>query len=67
MKNFDSAQTFEVLTGGDLVVDESGDADDQDHPEGEESGLRFIPLPDSMVESLRVTLNVWSERSLATK
>ncbi len=61
------AQTFEVLTGGDLVVDESGDADDQDHPEGEESGLRFIPLPDSMVESLRVTLNVWSERSLATK
>ncbi len=57
------AQTFEVLTGGDLAADESEGADDQDNPEGEEAGLRFVPLPDSMVHALRVNLHVWSEQS----
>ncbi len=57
------AQTFEVLTGGDLAADESEGADDQDNAEGEEAGLRFVPLPDSMVEALRVNLHVWSEQS----
>ena len=57
------AQTFEVLTGGDLAADESEGADNHENAEGEESGLRFVPLPDSMVEALRVKLHVWSEQS----
>ena len=56
------AQTFEVLTGGDLAADESEGADNHENAEGEESGLRFVPLPDSMVEALRVKLHVWSEQ-----
>jgi hypothetical protein len=54
------AQTFEVLTGGDLAVDAEGN-DVQDQFEGRESGLRFIPLPDSMVDAMRVQLHVWEE------
>jgi hypothetical protein len=55
------AQTFEVLTGGDLVADEAEGRDDHKQAEDKEAGLHFIPLPDSMVESLRVNLHVWSE------
>jgi hypothetical protein len=55
------AQTFEVLTGGDLVADDAEGFDDQDHPEGHDTGLRFVPLPSSMVDGMRVKLHVWSE------
>ncbi|MCA9092739.1 MAG: hypothetical protein KDA68_04595, partial [Planctomycetaceae bacterium] len=55
------AQTFEVLTGGDLTADEAEGRDDKTNAEGEEVGLQFIPLPDSMVEAMRVSLHVWSE------
>jgi len=52
------AQTFEVLTGGELVADNpegSGEVG-----EGSESNLHFIPLPESMVSDMRVNLHVWN-------
>ena len=55
------AQIFEVLTGGDLVTDDSEGYDDQNHPEGRDTGVRFVPLPSSMVSDLRVNLHIWSE------
>lgn len=57
------AQTFEVLTGGDLTADEAEGLDNHSEAEGEEAGLRFVPLPDSMVEAMRVSLHVWSDPS----
>ena len=57
------AQTFEMLTGGDLTADDAEGYDDQNHPEGHNTGLRFVPLPGSMVDSLRVNLHIWSETS----
>ena len=55
------AQTFEVLTGGDLTADEVKGDDDQQHADGQETGLRFVPLPDSMIVAMRVNLHVWTE------
>lgn len=55
------AQTFEVLTGGDLSADDAEGYDDQNNPEGKDIGLRFIPLPSSMMESLRVNLHIWTD------
>jgi hypothetical protein len=55
------APTFEVLTGGDLAADDAEGYDDQNHAEGYDTGLRFVPLPDSMVDGLRVNLHIWSE------
>lgn len=55
------AQTFEVLTGGDLTADEADGRDDGDQPEGSESGIHFVALPDSMVDALRVSLHVWED------
>jgi hypothetical protein len=54
------AQTFEVLTGGDLAADDS-DTDVDQELEGHERGLTFVPLPLPMLEDLRVHLHVWSE------
>jgi hypothetical protein len=53
------AQTFEVLTGGDLAADnpDEGVAD----AEGREANLNLHPLPPQMVEDLRTHLHVWSE------
>lgn len=55
------AQTFEVLTGGDLTADEAEGYDDHKKAEGEEAGLRFVALPDSMVDAMRVNLHVWAD------
>ena len=55
------AQIFEVLTGGDLVADEAEGYDDQNNPEGQEAGLRFVPLPGSMMDGMRVYLHVWTD------
>lgn len=55
------AQTFEVLTGGELTADEAEGRDDHKNAEGKEAGLRFITLPDSIVEALRVNLHIWQE------
>ena len=53
------AQTFEVLTGGDFAVDYAGSGDESDDEEGTGKELHLVPLPESMVEALRVKLNVW--------
>jgi hypothetical protein len=53
------AQTFEVLTGGDVSVDDVEGRDDVARPEGSETGLQFTPLPAGMVADLRVNLHVW--------
>ncbi|MFH1918816.1 MAG: helicase-related protein, partial [Planctomycetota bacterium] len=55
------AQTCEVLTGGDLAADDSEGYDDYAKAEGQETGLCFVPLPDGMIDELRVSLHVWSE------
>ncbi len=55
------AQTFEVLTGGDLAAEDSEGYDDLKGAEGREFGMRFVPLPNSMADSLRVNLHVWSD------
>ncbi|MDA7918227.1 DEAD/DEAH box helicase [Mariniblastus sp.] len=52
------AQTFEVLTGGDLAADAEG-SDDHKDSEGVDGGLPFVPLPDEMISSMRVNLHVW--------
>lgn len=57
------AQTFEVLTGGDLIADEAEGHDDHEQAEGEEAGLHFVALPDSMVEQMRVSLHVWEDQT----
>ncbi len=57
------AQTFEVLTGGDLAADADVEGSDEiSDAEGKESGLHFIPLPSEMLESMRVNLHVWPSR-----
>ena len=55
------AQTFEVLTGGDLAADAEG-SDDHKDSEGIDSGLHFVPLPDEMINSMRVNLHVWERQ-----
>ena len=55
------AQTFEVLTGGDFVVENPEGADEGGEAEGTEQGLRIIALPEIMVRDLRVSLHVWSD------
>ncbi|QDU41263.1 ATP-dependent helicase HepA [Maioricimonas rarisocia] len=55
------AQVFEVLTGGDLTADAPEGNDDQPHAEGTSCGVHFVPLPDAMVNDMRVTLHVWSD------
>ena len=54
------AQTFEVLTGGDFAVDYAGPVEKDVDEEGAGKELRLVPLPEVMVEALRVKLNVWS-------
>lgn len=53
------AQTFEVLTGGDLAA--TNPDDDQQDAEGQEATLTLHPLPPEMVEDLRTRLHVWSD------
>lgn len=54
------AQTFEVLTGGDVSADNVEGHDQEEGAEGEESGIDYVPLPASMMADLRVTLHVWT-------
>lgn len=53
------AQTFEILTGGDLSADNPEGHDHEDNAEGTASDLRLIALPDDMLAELRVRLHVW--------
>jgi hypothetical protein len=53
------SQVFEVLTGGDVSVDDAQGRDDGASAEGRELGLHFTPLPVRMVQDLRANLHVW--------
>jgi hypothetical protein len=57
------AQTFEVLTGGEVAAD--GDKregrDDLARPEGRSNPLSLVSLPEAMLKDLRVNLHVWSD------
>jgi hypothetical protein len=53
------AQTFEVLTGGDLAA--NNPEEDRQDAEGREANLNLHPLPPGMLEDLRTQLHVWSE------
>jgi hypothetical protein len=63
------AQTFEVLTGGDVAADNLEGADDIEGAEGSEAGFAFPVLPPGVIEDLRVRLHVWEasdESSVST-
>lgn len=57
------AQTFEVLTGGEVSADNIEGQDDVADAEGRESEVKLAPLPMAMVEDLRVQLQVWNDLS----
>lgn len=59
------AQTFEVLTGGDLTPDELEGAEDGENPEGEPRDDGYPTLPDEMIDDLRVRLHVWDDVAAA--
>jgi Helicase conserved C-terminal domain len=54
------AQTFEVLTGGDVTIDPTED-EASDAPEGAESAETYPALPIAMINDLRVKLHVWED------
>lgn len=54
------AQTFEVLTGGDLAVENAEGADSDKEESRDQRNLDFVILPQAMVEELRVRLEVWA-------
>jgi superfamily II DNA/RNA helicase len=62
------AQTFEVLTGGDVAIDggkiksDSEDVSGADDAEGTELGLCLKSLPQEMLQDLRAKLHVWLEK-----
>jgi len=65
------AQTFEVLTGGDVTSDSHNDksvdvsgADDQASAEGTDQHLHLKTLPPEMLNDLRAQLQVWGETPL---
>ncbi len=55
------AQTFEILTGGDLSADNPEGHDDINSAEGTSTGLQLLALPEQMLSELRVRLHVWDE------
>lgn len=59
------AQTFEVLTGGDVAADRDNreGRDDVKGAEGHSNGMVLIPLPEGMLRELRVNLQVWKKAS----
>jgi hypothetical protein len=55
------AQTFEILTGGDPSADRDGDTSWLDPDDlGSATGADYVPLPNEMLEQLRVNLAVES-------
>ena len=53
------AQTFEILTGGDPSADREGDTSWLDPDDlGNATGTDYVPLPNEMLEQLRVNLAV---------
>ena len=56
-------QTFEVLTGGDVSLDDASGEDDLPGAEGKEQNLHLHALPLGMLDDLRARLQVWREHS----
>ncbi|HEY7425519.1 MAG TPA: hypothetical protein VH682_14910 [Gemmataceae bacterium] len=55
------AQTFEILTGGNPSADREGDTSWLDLDDlGSATGVDYVPLPNEMLEQLRVNLAVES-------
>jgi hypothetical protein len=61
------AQTFEVLTGGDITSDDNrlssddtSGTDDGKLAEGRENGLNLKALPSEMLSDLRAKLHIWN-------
>jgi hypothetical protein len=57
------AQTFEILTGGDLSSDNPDGNDDVAGADGVAVGLHMVSLPDEMISDLRVRLHVWQDNA----
>jgi len=57
------AQTFEVLTGGDVATDDLEGRDDGEEAEGTEQGLAYPALPQEIIRDLRVRLHVWEAKA----
>jgi hypothetical protein len=55
------AQTFEVLTGGDMAADNAEGSDEAEAGPGASHLPRLVLLPESMLRELRVDLAVWRE------
>ena len=53
------AQTFEVLTGGDLAAENPEGADDTEEENATTRLSKLVALPERMVKDLRVKLGVW--------
>lgn len=54
------AQVFEVMTGGDVAIDDADGSDEAGSAEGISIEKKFTVLPEQVVEDLRVRLSVWS-------
>ena len=55
------AQTFEILTGGDPSADRDGETSWLEPDDiGNATGIDYVPLPNEMLEQLRVNLAVES-------
>ena len=53
------AQTFEILTGGDPSADRDGETSWLNPDDlGSANGVDYVPLPNEMLEQLRVKLSV---------
>jgi hypothetical protein len=61
------AQTFEVLTGGEFAADHADGQDDIAQPQGKELGISVLPLPQQLIEHLRVKLQVWEAAKTADR
>jgi len=55
------AQSFEVLTGGELAPDHAEGQDDVPDAEGKSDNRALAELPPEMVADLRVNLHVWND------
>jgi hypothetical protein len=53
------AQTFEVLTGGEFAADHADVQEENAPAQVEKIGTAVLPLPQLMIDHLRVKLQVW--------
>jgi hypothetical protein len=55
------SQMFEVLTGGEFTADHVDEEDGSDPANTEIMQHLHVPLPQEMIDSLRVRLHIWSD------